>query len=159
MTLPAPNCKLSNSEEDQKIKAVLNVLQDSGLIDKYQGHCSSAAKSLFSLLLQNGIRSRVEVCDVMLRIHKPNEPQQLILIGYAEDHVKLGEEDLHAVIVTETAIPWLIDTSIKKWLPTEDKIICEPSVIGYKILFGNYNNPLYSITYTKRYLEDPRIKP
>lgn len=150
--------KLTDNEEDQKIKAVLNLLQDSGLIHKYQGHCSSAAKSLYSLLLQNGIRSRVEVCDVMLRIHKPNEPQQLILIGYAEEHVQLGREDLHAVVVTETTTPWLIDTSIKKWLPTEDKIICEPAVIGDPVLFGNYSNSLYSITYTKRYLPDPRIK-
>jgi hypothetical protein len=153
------HCKLTDSKEDQQIKAVLNMLQESGLIDKYQGHCSSAAKSLYSLLLQNGIRSRVEVCDVMLRIHKPDEPQQLILIGFAEDHVKLGDEDLHAVVVTDTITPWLIDTSIKKWLPTESKVICEPAVIGDKILFGNYSNPLYSITYTKRYLEDPRIKP
>ena len=152
-------CKLTDSEEDQQIKAVLNMLQDTGLIEKYQGHCSSAAKSLYSLLLQNGIRSRVEICDVMLRIHKPDEPQQLILIGYAEQHVKLGEEDLHAVVVTETTTPWLIDTSIQKWLPTEDKVICEPAVVGDPILFGNYSNPLYSITYTKRYLPDPRIKP
>jgi hypothetical protein len=153
------HCKLTDSEEDQNIKAVLNMLQESGLIDKYQGHCSSAAKSLYALLLQNGIRSRVEVCDVMLRIHKPNEPQQLILIGYAENHVKLGEEDLHAVVVTETATPLLIDTSIQKWIPTDGKIICEPAVIGDPVLFGNYSNPLYSITYTKRYLPDPRIKP
>lgn len=151
--------KLTDSEEDQKIKAVLNMLQESGLIEKYQGHCSSAAKSLYALLLQNGVRSRVEICDVMLRIHKPNEPQQLILIGYAEEKVKLGREDLHAVVVTDTVTPWLIDTSIKKWLPTEDKIICQPAVIGDPVLFGNYSNPLYSITYTKRYLEDPRIKP
>ena len=150
--------KLSNSEEDQKIAAVLNMLQESGLIDKYQGCCSSAAKSLYSLLLQNGIRSKVEVCDVMLRIHKPNEPQQLILIGYAEPNITLGEEDLHAVVVTDTATPWLIDTSIKKWLPTEDKIICEPAVIDDPILFGNYSNPLCSITYTRRYIVDPRIK-
>jgi hypothetical protein len=150
--------KLTNSPEDQSIKAVLTMLQDSGLIDKYQGHCSSAAKSLYSLLLQNGIRSRVEVCDVMLRVHKPNEPQQLIVIGYAEEHVELGREDLHAVVITETTTPWLIDTSIKKWLPTEGKVICEPAVIGDPILFGNYSNPLYSITYTKRYLPDPRIK-
>jgi hypothetical protein len=153
------HCKLTDSEEDQKIKAVLNMLQDTGLLDKYQGHCSSAAKSLYALLLQNGIRSRVEVCDVMLRVHKPNEPQQLIVIGYAEQHVKLGEEDLHAVVVTETTPPWLIDTSIQKWIPTEDKIICEPAVIGDPVLFGNYSDPIYSITYTKRYLPDPRIKP
>jgi hypothetical protein len=149
-------CKLTNSPEDQSIKAVLNLLQDSGLIDKYQGHCSSAAKSLYSLLLQNGIRSRVEVCDVMLRVHKLDEPQQLILIGYAEEQIELGREDLHAVVVTETTTPWLIDTSIQKWLPTEGKIICEPAVVGDKILFGNYSNPLYSITYTKRYLGRPK---
>jgi len=152
------HCKLTDSQEDQQIKAVLNMLQESGLIQKYQGHCSSAAKTLYSLLLQNGIRSKVEVCDVLLRIHKPNEPQQLILIGYAEAHVKLGEEDLHAVVVTETTTPWLIDTSIQQWLPTEDKIVCELAVIGDPILFGNYSNPLYSITYTKRYLPDPRIR-
>ena len=152
------HCKLTDSAEDQQIKAVLNMLQESGLIDKFQGHCSSSAKTLYSLLLQNGIRSRVEICDVLLRVHKPNEPQQLFLIGYAEDHVKLGDEDLHAVVVTDTVTPWLIDTSIKQWLPTESKIVCEPAVIGDPILFGNYSNPLFSITYTKRYLPDPRMR-
>lgn len=144
--------KLTNSEEDQKIKAVLQMLDSTGLIKKYQGACTSASKILYSLLLQNGIKSRVAICNAMLRVHKPNEPQQLIVIGFAETRkIKANEEDLHAVVITETTTPWLIDTSIGHWLPTEEKIICEPADEN-GIHLGNFSNPLYSITYTKRTL-------
>jgi hypothetical protein len=144
--------KLTNSEEDQKIKAVLQMLDSTGLIKKYQGACTSASKILYSLLLQNGIKSKVVICNAMLRVHKPNEPQQLIVIGFAETRkIKANEEDLHAVVITETTTPWLIDTSIGNWLPTEEKIICEPADEN-GIHLGNYSNPQYSITYTKRTL-------
>jgi len=144
--------KLTNSEEDQKIQAVLQMLQDSGLIKKYLGACTAASKILYSLLLQNGIKSRVVICNAMLRVHKPNEPQQLIVIGFAETG-KLDKnlEDLHAVVITETNPRWLIDTSIGLHLPTEHKIICEVAD-EHDIHLGNYSNPLYSITYTMRNL-------
>ena len=144
--------KLTNSEEDQKIRAVLQMLQDSGLIKKYHGACTSASKILYSLLLQNGIKSKVVICNAMLRVHKLNEPQQLIVIGFAETgKIDKTLEDLHAVVITDTSTPWLIDTSIGNWLPTEEKIICEPAD-ETGIHLGNYSNPLYSITYTKRTL-------
>lgn len=144
--------KLTNSEEDQKIIAVLQMLETSGLIEKYQGACTSASKILYSLLLQNGIKSKVAICSCMIRLHEPNKPQQLVVIGFAETGIiKPTEEDLHAVVITDTLTPWLIDTSIGKWLPTEEKIICEPSnENGFHL--GNFSNPLYSITYTKRSL-------
>lgn len=146
------NLKLSNSEEDQKILAVLQMLETSGLIKKYQGACTSASKILYSLLLQNGIKSRVVICSCLLRVHEPNKPQQLVVIGFAETgKIKANEEDLHAVVITDTTTPWLIDTSISKWLPTEEKIICEPSNENGAHL-GNFSNPLYSVTYTKRTL-------
>jgi hypothetical protein len=144
--------KLTNSEEDQKIRAVLQMLDSTGLIKKYLGACTAASKILYSLLLQNGIKSKVAICNAMLRVHKPNEPQQLIVIGFAETgKMQKNLEDLHAVVITETTTPWLIDTSIGNWLPTEEKIICEPADEN-GIHLGNFSNPQYSITYTKRTL-------
>ena len=47
------NCKLTTSEDDVKIKAVLTMLEETGLIKKYLGACTSDSKVLYSLLLQN----------------------------------------------------------------------------------------------------------
>jgi hypothetical protein len=146
------NCKLTTSEDDVKIKSVLTMLEETGLIKKYLGACTSASKVLYSLLLQNGIRSKVVICNALLRVHVPDKPQQLLLIGFAETG-KLDKnlEDLHAVVITETNPRWLIDTSIGLHLPTEHKIICEVAD-EHDVHLGNYSNPLYSITYTKRKL-------
>lgn len=106
--------ELFNSPDYQTILAVIKELWDGGVIHRGAGFCYSMADLTKILLAQKGIKSRMVECKVTVM---STEQPSLILIGhdgllYQGNSKDPSQMDTHVILITDTAIPMVIDTSI-----------------------------------------------
>lgn len=116
------NPTLLSSPEFFKIVGIIESLLQAGTLQKLQGNCVVASELVCSLLEGLGIKSRIVECQ--LTITKNSDPIELYFIGFDNIGFK-GELDTHLVVITETEIPILIDTSIGHYLPAARPAIIE----------------------------------
>jgi hypothetical protein len=106
--------ELLASADYKKVMEIVDQLWQGGLIQRGAGYCFSMSDLMRISLGQKGISARTVECKVTVM---GNEPPTLILIG----HDGLGPKstvpnpssiDTHIVVITDTAIPMIIDLSI-----------------------------------------------
>ena len=106
--------ELFDTADYQTVLKVVKELWDGGVILRGAGFCYSMADLTRILLAQKGIKSRMIECKVTVMSH---EPPNLILIGhdglvYRGNAIDPDLMDTHVVVITDTAIPMIVDTSI-----------------------------------------------
>jgi len=106
----------SELQKTNEYHIVLNALQKinkAGLVTRGQGHCISMSDVVQATLRQSGIVS--SIVEVQTAITH-TESQRMFFIGFNGDSDP-SKIDTHAVVVTHTSIPMLIDLSIGHKLP------------------------------------------
>lgn len=116
------NPELRSIPEFFKVVGVIESLLQAGTLQKLQGNCVVASELMCSLLEGLGIKSKIVECQ--LTITKNTDPIELYFIGFDNIGFK-GELDTHLVVITETEIPILIDTSIGHYLPADRPAVIE----------------------------------
>ncbi len=105
------NDQLKDDPQFNEIRAVINSLWNAGVIQRGANFCLSMSDIIQKLLAEKGVKSKLVECKLIVM---KNNPPQLTIVGQ-EDQFNLNTEnqlDSHVVVVTETQIPMIIDTSI-----------------------------------------------
>ena len=113
------------------IKAVIDSLYSSRMLEAGSGYCLSMSDIILKLLHKEGIKSRLVECNLMVTL---KNPPGLYLIGYPGfNQNNYNSEKMmqtHIVCITETEIPILIDTSISH-IDKSIPYICAPVLKNY----------------------------
>lgn len=101
-------------EEYKVISQIIREMQTNGILTRLQGNCVGACDLLSSMLLHQGIESKIVECYVSIK-NNNTTPPQYTFIGY--DGLAHKEQvDVHTVVVTNTKHALLIDLSIQNAL-------------------------------------------
>lgn len=97
------------------VKQVIDSLWQGGIIQRGAGYCLGMSDIIQKLLESKGIKSKIVECKLI--VLKKNPPS-MHLIGqdgiFSQGNIDNSETkvDTHVVVITDTKIPMLIDTSI-----------------------------------------------
>lgn len=123
-------------EEYNIIKGIILEMHRSGILERLQGNCVGACDLLSSMLLHQGIDSRIVECYVSIK-NNNSTPPSYTFIGY--DGLSHREQiDVHTVVVTNTKNALLIDLSIANALTANVSYIVGKVVKDTTVL-GEYN--------------------
>lgn len=97
------------------VKNVIDSLWQGGIIQRGAGYCLGMSDIVQKMLAHKGVKSKIVECKLI--VLKKNPPSMHLIgqnkifneIDISKDEVKV---DTHVIIVTDTKIPMLIDTSI-----------------------------------------------
>lgn len=107
--------KVIKDPQFPNIKQVIDSLWESGIIQRGNGYCLGMSDIIQKLLESKGVKSKIVECKLI--VLKKNPPG-IHLIGqngmYSEGNLDRNQVkvDTHVVVITDTKIPMLIDTSI-----------------------------------------------
>lgn len=107
--------KVTHDPQFIEVKRVIDSLWESGIIQRGAGYCLGMSDIIQKLLESKGVKSRIVECKLI--VLKKNPPG-IHLIGqngiYSEGNLDRNQVkvDTHVVVITDTRIPMLIDTSI-----------------------------------------------
>lgn len=102
--------ELRLTEDYQKVMGVMEQLQATGTLERGYGYCLSMSDMLYTLLKQQGIKSRLVECKLTVT---SQNPPFLHIVGADEPrNQQYGLTDTHVVLITETRIPMIVDASI-----------------------------------------------
>lgn len=105
---------IKDLEEYNIIKSIVQEMRRSGILERMQGNCVGACELLSSMLLHQGIESKIVECYVSIK-NTNTTPPSYTFIGY--DGLSQKEQiDVHTVVVTNTKNALLIDLSIANYL-------------------------------------------
>jgi hypothetical protein len=107
-----------------KIKEILQKLKDGGVLNSMAGNCISSSEILQHLLSQVGIPSKIVECQACLIRSGVSQANDIMFIGYDNSNYS-GQIDTHAVVITETDLPLIIDLSLGQLLPNDHPYIIE----------------------------------
>ncbi len=102
--------QLRLTEDYQKVMGVIKHLQDTNTLEYGQGYCLSMCDILYTLLKQQGIKSRLVECKLTVTGYNP--PFLHVIGSDDERNRSNGNIDTHVILITDTAIPMIIDASI-----------------------------------------------
>jgi len=100
-----------NSVEYIKIRQILNDLYKRNLLERFDGECIAAADILQHSLANAGISSKIIECQLSIINNSHKNGFVWRFVGF-DDNLSANGIDTHAVIVTNTEEPWLIDISL-----------------------------------------------
>jgi hypothetical protein len=118
--------ELAQTKDYQTVMTQINLLYNSGVVARGSGFCLSMSEMIRTLLVQQGISSRLVECKLTVM---SKNPPRLSLIGH--DNLTgntindIRQMDVHVVCITDTEIPMLIDLSIAELRPEHTPYICE----------------------------------
>lgn len=123
----------------QKIKEILEQVKSQDILPRLTGNCIAASDLIQNLLGQHGISSRIVEVQLTATRFYENNTSEFLFVGF--DNIKFpGQVDSHLVVITDTDIPLMIDSSIQH------------------ILNGTgYDYILHDINTTEHHLADYRI--
>jgi hypothetical protein len=133
------------------IKAVVDNLYSSGMLEAGSGYCLSMSDIILKLLHKEGIKSRLVECNLMVTL---KNPPGLYLIGYPGfNQNNYNSEKMmqtHIVCITETEIPILIDASISH-IDKSISYLCVPILKNYDHAnIAEYDFETSTWTYTQK---------
>lgn len=124
---------IKHLEEYNIIKNIVQEMERSGILSRLQGNCVGACDLLSSMLLHQGIDSKIVECHVSVK-NNNTSPPSYTFIGY--DGLSHKEQiDVHTVVVTNTKNMLLIDLSIALSLTSNvsyivGKVVSDPHTLG-----------------------------
>lgn len=97
------------------VKNVIDSLWQGGIIQRGAGYCLGMSDIVQKMLAHKGVKSKIVECKLI--VLKKNPPSMHLIgqnkifteVDISKDEVKV---DTHVIIITDTKIPMLIDTSI-----------------------------------------------
>ena len=107
--------KVTQDPQFTEVKKVIDSLWESGIIQRGAGYCLGMSDIIQKLLESKGVKSKIIECKLI--VLKKNPPG-IHLIGqngiYSPGDIENNQlkVDTHVVVITDTKIPMLIDTSI-----------------------------------------------
>jgi hypothetical protein len=134
-------CFLANDNmqsEYTKILAVIESLDRDRILTHLNGNCVLAAEVIQNMLSAYGLVSHVTECQLMITHVDPNGARSVHMVGYDIGVPGPNQLDTHAVTVTQSDSPKLIDVSIGHLLDNPKHVIVtdlidndpEPDVIA-----------------------------
>ena len=135
------------------IQSIINSLWVSGIIPRGAGYCLGMSDTLLKLLERKGIKCKLIECKLIV-LNK--NPPGMHLVGQEgslsfNNLSNQNQIDTHVVLVTETSIPMLIDTSIG-FINKDIPYICGP-LNGKDDVLAEYNKNDSEWIYLRKELE------
>lgn len=139
------NCKKTKIYSE--VSDIIYKLIENGLVHLGKGYCISMSDIIYTLLLQNGIHSKIIECQLTVTNKETNTTS---LIGFDNLRGSEGQVDTHVVIVTSTEPAILIDMSILHMLPNNlYGVIDSVKRLDNNIIL-NINTPQVDLTYQEK---------
>lgn len=119
--------KKSNSEYEEKIFTLIEILQKSGTVYRSSGHCLGISSMVMGMLSEFGVKSRLVECSLTAIDRTRNHLQ---FVGQKTDEETFVDEktnsvNTHVICITETETPYILDLSIG-YINQEIPFICRP---------------------------------
>lgn len=141
--------ELPKSLDYQRVSATLLRLIHSGVTMMGQGWCISMSDTVYTLLKQQGINSKMIECQVTVSDLDSRGSELVKTIGtdcaYSDDWVSS-----HVVVITETTPPMIIDASIGHILPNAAVLIDQCLGPRSDRIFGDFQQGDFHITYQEK---------
>ncbi len=132
----------------EMICKIVQKLIDQGIVDKGAGHCVSMSNMLHALLIQNGLKSTMVECQLLVSGVKNNS---LKFVGYDVQNHNKASIDTHVVVITHTQLPILIDLSISHLLPSGLKaVISKTDNDPTNLILSNIQHEEVLLTYEQK---------
>ena len=124
--------------QEATILSVIQSLDRDNVLPHLSGNCVLAADVIQNMLSEHKIQSRVVECQLMISKDNPDGTKALHMIGYEIGMPAAGQVDTHAVTITQSDRPLLIDVSVGHFLNNLRQIVVaelvsdphEPEVIA-----------------------------
>ena len=139
--------KLKQSSDYKKVATIIYKLIEGGVTFAAKGYCISMSDIVYTLLKQNKIPCKIVECHLAITSKVSNQVYTMGFDGLKDDPNKA---DTHVVVVTETAIPMIIDVSIAHLLPNNIQGVIDTLVDDPHGIFANIDTPLAALTYQKK---------
>lgn len=140
--------ELSKTEEYKTCLEAIEYLRLSGIIEHAAGNCIAMCDLMQHTLQEFGISSRIVECKLVMSRKENGKVVEFRYIGFNGTSVNTEYIDTHVVIVTETAIPMLIDLSISHMLLNGRTWIVERVKSDDKKVVSTIEFPECNITYS-----------
>jgi hypothetical protein len=142
---------LLNNPDYQRISKVLFRLIQSGVTQMGQGWCISMSDTVYTLLKQQGINSRLVECQLIVTVMAEDQTTPLVRIVGADASQSIdGGVSTHVVVITETTPPMIIDASIGHLLPDAAVLVDRCGEPRSDRIFGDFQQPNFHITYQEK---------
>lgn len=138
---------LQEQEEYKKIFNVVTTLINSNATIMGQGFCFSMSDVIYTMLIQEGIKSRIVECQVNIR-DKVSGASSVMGFNLGSSHPE--NYDTHVVVITETEIPLLIDLSISHRLPQPYQAVIEPADVYENRVICQLDNEVAGLIYQEK---------
>lgn len=163
---------MNQTHELETVEKAIKNLDLSGVLEKLDGNCITAADIFQNLLDAKGLRSKIIECSLLITNSKGNG---LALVGYNFCVAPNSDQvDTHAVVLVECNNPFIIDASISHILkkpktvvvlPLDTKnpeVITEGEVEGFNLMYRVKKNirlgTLHQKTLLQRVNEDIKLR-
>lgn len=145
------NHPATQTEYFKIIKATIDNLKTSGMLEAGSGYCLSMSDIMLKLLHKEGIKSRLVECNLMVVL---KNPPGMFLIGYPGFNQNNYTPDkmmqTHVICITETEVPILIDLSVSH-IDKNISYICAPILKNYDHTnLAEYDFETSTWTYTQK---------
>lgn len=119
------NENLKKHKNYKEIKASLDQLISTGIVDKLPGNCVAACDVLQNILSFNGIQSKIVECQA-IAMKRNSKELDFCFVGFDDvNSVHNNLVDSHVVLITQTEVPVLIDASIGHLLTKDIRIVVQ----------------------------------
>ena len=136
----------------QNIKKILIDFYKRGMLSRFSGECIAAADILQHSLSANGIHSRIIECQLSIVNNDSKNGLVWYFIGF-DNNLATHGIDTHAVVVTETEPPYMIDLSIGNTIGGERPWVVEKLSSDDNLILGKYEIDEFTCVY------HPKINP
>ena len=141
--------ELVKNPDYQRISKVLFRLIQSGVTQMGQGWCISMSDTVYTLLRQQGINTRLVECQLTVTDSRDPDSPNIRVIGADSQYVENGAST-HVVVITETTPPLIIDASIGHLLPDASVLIDRCGEPRPDRIFGDFQQRAFQITYQEK---------
>jgi hypothetical protein len=140
--------------QESTILSVIHSLDRDNILPHLSGNCVLAADVIQNMLGEYKIQSRVVECQLMISKTNPDGTKALHMIGYEIGIPVAGQVDTHAVTITQSDRPLLVDVSVGHFLnnsrqavvveltkdPLEPDIIARAQVGEFELTYRKKKN-------------------
>lgn len=145
------NHPATQTEYFKIIKATIDNLKTSGMLEAGSGYCLSMSDIMLKLLHKEGIKSRLVECNLMVVL---KNPPSMFLMGYPgftqNNYTPDKMMQTHVICITETEVPILIDLSVSH-IDKNISYICAPILKNYDHTnLAEYDFETSTWTYTQK---------
>lgn len=141
--------ELVKTQDYNRVSATVFRLIQSGVTEMGRGWCISMSDTVYTLLKQQGINSRLVECQVTIT-DTVNEEEVTRLVGVDQAHRTPMDVSTHVVVITETTPPMIIDASIGHLLPDAAVLIDRCGDPRPDRIFGDFRQNNFQITYQEK---------